>query len=617
VYYDEGISPGHEWTQQLADAIDASSQLLYFVSPSSVASRHCRNEVQYALDQNKHLIAVYLQPTELPGGLKLSLGSSQAILRHQLKPEDYRRKLGDSLGLPTGPPEHQQPLPIRESSRRRWIGTGLVLLGLAVVIGAWRLQQSETPSEKHADPPAREANTPTIAVLPFANLGGDAEAGFLGEGIAEDLINRLTRGRDIRVIARTSSFQFRDHSGGIQDIVSQLSATHLVEGSVRRVGDQLRVTVKFVDAADGTTLWSEQYDRAFEDLFDIQDDIAGSLASRFRVELAEISGRPDTIPAPAYTLLQQARQSLKLLSGPSLQRAILLAEEATKLSPDYVDAWVTLAQAHGYLWASFHDTSEARLRLAEQAGRRAIELDPNHPMAKVALANLLSERGEWQAASAIIYGSTADTGTHVELVGYQALVHAMAGRLQDAVDTSAQVLELDPLDPSQQFIHGLYLHFVGDFSSAIEHIEDAAEMGYGATWLKADLGLVYFYAGDDDRAVELWLESLDDMKIREVASMGAKAGGFRGMLRAVFEHELETEQELCRNSPKSFGTAYAAAVIERVDVMFDCLKDAARSGRTLHLMGHRQFRPYRSDPRVAEVLDLNGLSQIVDPELLR
>lgn len=137
VYYDEGISPGHEWTQELADAIDGCNRVLFFVSSSSVASRHCRNEVQYALEKSKRLISVYLEPTDLPGGLQLSLGSAQAVLKYALTAKDYSRKLSEALAsIATGSVTNVGESSIRRSIRRKIATITSITIALLAVMAA-------------------------------------------------------------------------------------------------------------------------------------------------------------------------------------------------------------------------------------------------------------------------------------------------------------------------------------------------------------------------------------------------------------------------------------------------------------------------------------------------
>jgi adenylate cyclase len=221
IWYDEGISAGTSWRAEIADAIERCAVFLIFLTSRSVASEHCTKELNLALDRKKPVIPVYLDATELPSAIALELTSQQGIMAFELDDARYRKRLSESL-------------------------LDLVLPG-----------ESKDAGEA-------SAKRQTIAVMPFSNLSVDLESQYFSDGIAEEILHALIRSNAMPVVASSSSFQFRGDRVDLAEAARRLNAGFLVEGSVRKAGDQVRVTVRLVDGMKQVHLWSDRYDRRFE-----------------------------------------------------------------------------------------------------------------------------------------------------------------------------------------------------------------------------------------------------------------------------------------------------------------------------------------------------------------
>ena len=180
----------------------------------------------------------------------------------------------------------------------------------------------------------------SIAVLPFANMSGNPADEYFSDGLAEELLNSLTRIDGLKVAARTTSFQYKDRTGDVSEIARQLRVAHILEGSVRRSGSRVRVTAQLIKASDGYHLWSESYDRELQDIFEVQSDIAGRIAEKLRVELVP---RPTTSDAAAFDLLLRARHLMRQRNEPALLESRKLLEQALDHDPKYAAAWSALA----------------------------------------------------------------------------------------------------------------------------------------------------------------------------------------------------------------------------------------------------------------------------------
>ncbi len=374
IYYDEGISPGDEWTQALADAIDGSSAFLFFVSSASVASRHCRNEVQYALDEKKPLVSVHLAPTEMPGGLRLTLGSAQAILKYELSAQDYRRKIDGAFGDLHRTSIRSEATP----TKRRALPWARVAFGLAAVVALaitafWWLQRSETPV---GDRVAIEAGPVTLAVLPFLNMSGDPEKEYFSEGISEDILGALARQRDLMVRARGSSFLFKTQDIDPRRIADQLNVRYLVSGSVRTQGKRIRITVRLTDVVANADVWTNRYDRELVDVFAVQDEISASIVKELGAHFTSVQ-RP-MVGIEAYNELLLGRHYYERGAWETAEEHLL---RSIDLDATYADPHALLARL--YATEAYNSPPNLGELAAKSAMHiaKSLERDPMQPVA--------------------------------------------------------------------------------------------------------------------------------------------------------------------------------------------------------------------------------------------
>ena len=347
VWYDEGISPGHEWTDELASAIQGCTRVLYFVTPNSVASEHCRRELNFAQDENREVVSIHLVPTEVPPGLRLSLNNRQAILKHELSEEEFHKRLmrvthgGRGAAARTQTRRAENP----QSAIRLALAAAIVLfLGVA---GVWWIKARDKALDiTEVDPVVRMDEKPSIAVLPFANLSSDPEQEFFADGMADEVLTHLARMPELKVISRTSSFSFKGQNVDLVTIAERLDVGYLIEGSVRKVGERVRINVQLVDVAADQQVWSETYERSLSDVFEIQSQIAMRVATQLNITLLDYAPLVEEVDPAAYAALLQANYLLSL-DGPDedVLRAEQLLNEALRIEPDYVRAMLELARA--------------------------------------------------------------------------------------------------------------------------------------------------------------------------------------------------------------------------------------------------------------------------------
>lgn len=294
---------------------------------------------------------------------------------------------------------------------------------------------------------------PSVAVLPFDNMSGDPEQAYFADGLAEDLITGLSRVSWLFVIARNSSFAFRGERLDMRTIGERLGVRYLVEGSVRRAGQRLRLTVQLVEAATGNHLWAERYDGSLEDVFDFQDRIVVSLVGAIEPKLraAEIARarhkRPDSLDA--FDLYLQALPKVAANSPQSLAEAIELLDRAIGLAPDYAQALALAAVCRvGRPVAGYSPNIDKDFREAAELSHRAVDSDPTDPLALASAANVtVVIRRDYQGGWDLVDRALTIAPNYAGGWGVRGWISALAGEADAAIADFEKALRLSPLDP--------------------------------------------------------------------------------------------------------------------------------------------------------------------------
>jgi len=308
----------------------------------------------------------------------------------------------------------------------------------------------------------------SIAVLPFADLSQAHDQAFMSDGLAEELINLLARVDGLRVIARTSSFSFRDQAADTPTIGRRLGVTHVLQGSVRRDGDRLRVGAQLVRAADGVQLWSQTFDRSVDDVFAVQDEIASAVVAQLKVRLMGAAPHAVKTDPRAYALFLRARQSGRRGDASGLAEAVDFYKQALAIDPAYAPGWVGLSSSYtNQANAGLLPTAEA-IGLARQAVDRALKLDPDYARAHSQRGFLaMSHEGDLRLAASELEQALRlepdDIGT---LLNAGRLAQAL-GRIDQAIMIDQFVVARDPVNARAHYNLGVDLMFAGRHDEAI------------------------------------------------------------------------------------------------------------------------------------------------------
>src|SRR5687768_3300833 len=306
-----------------------------------------------------------------------------------------------------------------------------------------------TPTDTQTIPQPTVSAAKSVAVLPFANMSADPENEYFTDGMAEEIINALTKIQSLRVTSRTSSFAFKGKNEDIGEIGRKLKVSTVLEGTVRKLGNRLRLTAQLVNVADGSNLWSEKYDREIEDIFAIQDDISAAIVKALRVILTEgekqqiAKARTENVQAYDYYL--RGRQYFHQLRRKSLEYARQMFNKAIEIDPDYARAWAGIADSCSMLYTYF-DAREFNLRQADTASRKALDLEPELAEAHVARGLAVSlSKGFDEAEKEFEVAMKLDPKLFEGPYWYGRAMLS-AGRYQDAVRLLERASTLRPED---------------------------------------------------------------------------------------------------------------------------------------------------------------------------
>lgn len=439
------------------------------------------------------------------------------------------------------------------------IGPGGVHRTAAVSAGSVEPPKASSAEAEVEDDPLPATRAPadhrkTIAVLPFVNMSGEAENEYFSDGVAEEILNLLTRLPQLRVSSRSSSFAYKGEQINVKKVAEDLGVSTLLEGSVRRAGERVRITAQLIDTATDSHLWSETYDREMKDVFAIQDDIAKSIVDALKVTLTPKDRRAlqyvATSDAKAYDFYLRGRKFFYTMTKRAFHHAVKLYRQAIAEDPSYALAYAGIADAHSFLFM-YGDSTPANVGKAQEASNRAVELDPDSAEAHASRGIALSISKRYDEAKEEFEESIRLNPKLFEAHYFYARDCLAQGKFDKAVELFAEASAVNPADYQSPSFHAMALKEMGreeeataayfrSYVAAEKHLElhpdDARAMYLGAAALVAigelekaqvwaeraldtdrdepavlyNVSCSYSMMGDIDRAIELLTEAIDN-----------------------------------------------------------------------------------------------------------
>ncbi|MEP7246500.1 MAG: TIR domain-containing protein [Gammaproteobacteria bacterium] len=444
------VVPGALYAEEIVRAINECSVLVLVLSAHSVASTHVGKELERASSKNKRILTLRIDATPLPSSFEYFLSESQWIdvAAGGLGPATV--KLAEAVRHHQGPGTTQPVMPVAvplstgSPSRRTMLVAAAMLLLALIATTVWKLWPAAS-----VDKPPVAGPTHSIAVLPFVNMSSDKEQDYFADGLSEELLNELAQIDGLRVAARTSSFSFKGKNEDLRVISEQLGVGNILEGSVRKNGNRVRITTQLISGKDGIHLWSQTYDRDMNDIFAVQTEIATAVANALSITLdvGRMSrARGGTTNLEAYDKYLRAVVLFRQAGPKELAEALQLYREAVKLDPSFSRAWVELhsALATSLIWLP--ENGVAAQSEMSMVSKRLIELAPDAWWTKVMLTRQFLNDRRWADAESAANAALADAPpSETSALDAQALFLWAVGRVNEAAVYRDRVAQIDPL----------------------------------------------------------------------------------------------------------------------------------------------------------------------------
>ncbi|MEZ5921713.1 MAG: tetratricopeptide repeat protein [Parvularculaceae bacterium] len=384
-----------------------------------------------------------------------------------------------------------------------------ILAGLSLVV-ILILGQRFFPAS-NTQPRKAASGAQSVAVLPFIDLSPNKNEGYFSDGVSEEILNVLARIPKLKVAGRTSSFQFKGKDEDLRLIGNALGVNHVLEGSVRRDGDVVRITAQLVTTNDGFHVWSETYDRKLTDIFEVQDEIARAVADQLALSLGLSKEKlvPDrTSDTEAYQKYLEAKSLVEKRGQDNINRAILLLDEVTARDPHYAPAWAALANIYSIIESYNKDAPEQTYlqwrAISAAAARRAIALNPNEASAYLALSSAQINNEEWVPAFDAIAQALQRGADKPDVLDAAAQSYLQMGYLNKAKELSEKAIALDPLVGIYHNTLGQILAQQGDIDGGMAEFKKSKQLSPQLPFPYTNLIYRYVrFGGHFDKAMPL------------------------------------------------------------------------------------------------------------------
>ena len=341
----------------------------------------------------------------------------------------------------------------------------------------------------------------SIAVLAFENMSEDPNQEYFSDGISEELLSTLSRVPDLRVISRSSSFPYKDKSLEASEIAEELDVAHILEGSVRKSGNNVRITVRLIEAGSNSQLWSETFDRPLGDIFSVQEEVARNVTETLRGTLLNQAGTVNQTDPEAYALYLQARHLSSLVTIESVNRAISYYRQVLDIDPKYAPAWIGLGVAYEKLASLRYLPSEEARALSFEAIERAVNIAPDSGPAQNHMAwRLFTQFGDLDMAAYHFGRAMRLEPTNTNIIGNVSIFLTALGRLEEGIRLAEYQVSRDPANAIAYNNVGVLYRYARQFAQAEEAFRTCLTLNPSFGGANYELGLVHLLTGELDAA---------------------------------------------------------------------------------------------------------------------
>jgi TolB-like protein len=518
------VKPGAQYADAIVRAINEAKAVVLMMSGSAVASPHVGKEIERGSSKRKPIIAFRIDAAPLNHALEYFLSESQWIDVPKLGMPAALTKLAEAVGHVSTTSPQEVPIPHSGGVRKRVAIAAAVVMGVgaAVAIGLHFSPQNRGGVQA---PTVAAISDKSIAVLPFTDMSEKKDQEYFGDGMAEEIIDLLVKVPGLKVISRTSSFQFKGKSEDLRSIGTQLGVAYVLEGSVRKAGDRLRVTAQLINSRDGTHLWSQTYDRDLSDVLKMQDEIAASLVRALQIEVGagELGSRPALRNTEAYTLYLRGLHSDDRFDPQGFEQAVSDFQRAIDLDSSSAEAEVWLGDAYFNLGMYGIMPPAVAFEKARLAAERALKLDPQSARAHAQLGDIhRAYDWDWPAAAREVKKAMALAPNDGNISFYAAVQSLGMGRCDDALEQINASLAQDPLGAFRYTVLSKIQSCRGQLAEAEEAQRRSIELNPTSAASHYFLGQVLLARGKPEAA------------LAEMLKEGQDPGHFGGLTMAYF-----------------------------------------------------------------------------------
>jgi TolB-like protein/Flp pilus assembly protein TadD len=605
------VVPGTLYADGIVGAIDESKLLVLILSKNAVASAHVGREIERAVSKRHPIIALRTDTAPLNRAFEYFLNQSQWIESGGTDAAIAQlvSAVGQHLALGTAP----SPTNLNQASAVHWtVATprvwviaaavvALLLAGGSFVDRAWRSKHDTTAG-------TAVVSDKSIAVLPFVDMSEKKDQEYFADGMAEEIIDLLVKVPGLKVISRTSSFQFKGKTEDLRDIGTQLGVAYVLEGSVRKSGDRVRITAQLIDSRDGAHLMSQSYDRDFSDVLKMQDEIAASLVRVLQVEVSEhvLVSRSSLSNTQAYTLYLQGLHAKDRFDQHGFEQAVNDFQRALDLDPSFAGSAGGLANAYFLLGQFGFMAPSVAFDKAREAAQRALKLDPRLAATHALLGNIdIAYEWDWGAASQEIQLALADAPNDAYVLFIAAVQAQVMGRHDEALKLISASLAQDPLNPSSYLILSYIQIRRERLIEAQAALSRTLEISPTFIFAHYYLGLVLLARGDPHGAIEeVRRENDEGLRLAGSAivdfAMGAKA-----------DSDAALKQMLKSHSQRAYEIAGVYAFRGEIDEAFRWLDRAyiQKDPYLYSIKGNPMLKKLEADPRYKAFLKKMNLPE--------
>jgi adenylate cyclase len=448
----------------------------------------------------------------------------------------------------------------------------------------------------------------SIVVLPFANLSPDPDQEYFADGLTEELLNLLAQIAELRVISRSTAFTFKGKEIAVPEVARKLSVSHVLEGSVRKAGDRIRITAQLIEASTDTHLWSQTYDRTLDDIFQIQDDISAQVVSQLRLKLVDGTPRATAVNPQAYDLWIRAHHMMEADTGEILDQVEALLRRALELQPDFPEALYELARVHyrrDYSSNASYGEMQAEVR---RLVARMAEVAPDSSYTQ-SWQGFIAEQwdNDFESAARHYERAVADDPFSPEsLLRVVANFYVILGRSGEGEALARYLVDRDPACVICVTSLAIAMRGAGHHQEAAEAIEATLEWRAPTLSIYWNVGAAWLGAGEPGRALEYFDRLADmDQGLHHFARLFALYDLGR---TDEFEAEFETLREAQGEDPESMARIYAWT--QQNDLAFEWMEKLVETQGpgAAALLRTDFYERVRSDPRYAAFLETNGIS---------